>query len=194
MSRSDGGSDRLLALPLPFPALGFERNGSLQLALVIHTRVKAPVLKESVDELMKPLGVWSIVMPAKEEVPELMRLERDANEVWLGMQIRAIAGFELERNNEKQPRGHARSTPKRRHGRTHGKVGRRVAARTRGKDSVMLESRGLSGGGELEVWRGTDRTFWRSHRHAGDEAGRVRIHHDRGHHARFRQRVEHPAG
>ena len=200
MPWSDGGSDRPLALPLPFPALGFERNGSLQLTVVIHTRVKAPVLNERIDELMQPLGVWSLVMPAmpampaKEEAPELMRLERNANEVWLGMQIRAIAGFELQRNNEKQPRGHARSTPKRRHGRAHGNVRRRVAGRARGKGSVMLESCGLSDGGELEVWRGTDSASWRSHRHAGHEAGRVRIHHDRGRHARFRQRVEHPAG
>ena len=83
-----------------------------------------------------------------------MRRERNANEMWLGVQIRAIAGFELQRNDEKQPRGDARSTPKRRHGRAHGNGRRRVAGRARGKGSVMLESCGLSDGGELEVWRG----------------------------------------
>ena len=91
-------------------------------------------MNEHVDELMQPLGVWSLVMPAKpakEKAPEVIRLERNANEVWLGMQIRAVASFELQRNNKEQPRGHARSTPKRRHGRAHGRVGvrRRTSAR-----------------------------------------------------------------
>ena len=101
MSWSNGGSDRSLALPLPFPALGFERNGCLQLTVVIHTRVEAPVLNERIDELMQPLGVWSLVMPAEEKAPELMRLERNTNEAWLGMQIRAIAGCQRQRNDEK---------------------------------------------------------------------------------------------
>ena len=37
MPWSDGGSDRPLALPQPFPALGFERNG-IQLHQVVATR------------------------------------------------------------------------------------------------------------------------------------------------------------
>jgi hypothetical protein len=92
-------------MTLSFPALGFECNDSLELkSALIDSRVKAPVLNERIDELMQPVGVWSPAMPAMpamEEAPELMRLELDANEVWLGMQIRAIAGYELQRNDEK---------------------------------------------------------------------------------------------
>ena len=61
MPWSDGGSDRPLALPLPFTACGLERNGRRQLIVVIHTRLKAPVVNERIDELMQPLGVWSLV-------------------------------------------------------------------------------------------------------------------------------------
>ena len=73
MPWSDGVSDRLLPLPLPFPALGFERNGSLQLttSALIDARVKAPVLNERIDEFMQSLCVWSLIMPTMPTRPAM---------------------------------------------------------------------------------------------------------------------------